>query len=181
MKAKLFALILCCTLLICAVPVYAEEYYVTSDPTTYSSASTMTATEDVIGSGLSIKIPASFDLVYLEQEQIFYCDSEIVISGIMPEGKYLTVATDDTIVYRSQSDDSVTVVGSVDFGTAGVVQCYKADLQDRNSCIQPLKIRVDRRNIVIPGTYVTNVSFSTNLVDVEADAFGTNAGLTEGD
>lgn len=126
------------------------------------------ASEDVIGMGMQIQIPADFNPSYYKEDGEFRCDSVITVTGELAEHRRLKIETAPQILYYANENKEISVPGTVKFGTDGVEYWYTNELADSNGELsKPISITIDRRDILVPANYKTSVVFSFSLEETE--------------
>lgn len=170
-KSILAALLTTVLLATNGVSVFASNVNVIGDTATGNTPTSFEVDTNILGGDLVVSIPADLTLTYDSASGTFKDTDVVTANGRILASKKLEVKTPTTVTYKNEDDNSITVDGTIAFGTTsgdyGVEEWSASELL--TSITSPVEkditATVNKTNISYIGTYKATVTYNISVVD----------------
>lgn len=181
-KKRLVAGLLCTALTMNSFnTVFANSTQVTGNSAMSESFATLTASASMLGGDLIVTIPDSLPLSKSGTDMVG--TGTVTAEGNCNPSAILTVTTDTTITYENQSDKSITVPASVDFGVDGQAQWTAVDLKNNLTASSKMGYNVTATvpmsKIEYVGDYKSKIVFNITLEAPDTTTYYMGYSLSE--
>lgn len=150
---------------------FAADVPVSGGTATGSTPTSFTVDASVLGGDLIVSVPADMTLTYDSASSTFKSDDVVSAKGRILTSKKLEVKTPTSITYKNADDNSITVPGTVTFGSASgsdqVTEWSAAELLASLTTLdeRDISASVNKSDISYIGTYNATITYNINVVN----------------
>lgn len=153
------------------VVAFAADVPVSGGTATGSTPTSFTVDNTVLGGDLVVSVPADMTLTYDSSSSTFKSADVVSAKGRILASKKLEVKTPTAITYKNDDDNSITVPGTITFGSVSgsdqLTEWSAAQLLTSLTTLDSRNITasVNKNDISYIGTYKATINYNIDVVN----------------